>query len=100
MGFSCGLMTAHLANAQSQWTTTDAFQLAQGFSSLGLGMGINEFGNILAVGNGIADSSGTTVAITRQSRTLARPGQLSSLVPSTISARAHALSRLSPTRAK
>ena len=67
MGFSCGLMAAHLANAQSQWTTTDAFQLAQGFSSLGLGMGINEFGNILAVGNGIADSSGTTVAITRQS---------------------------------
>src|SRR5690242_16255998 len=67
------------ARAQSQWTTTDAFQLVQGFSSEGLGLGTNEFGNVITVGHGITDGSGTTVAITRESQDQGQtwPSQLS-----------------------
>src|SRR5262249_4076846 len=64
--FSFALTGAHFANAQSQWTKADDFQLVRGFSSVGSGLGINESGNVIAVGYGITDGSGTTVAITRE----------------------------------
>jgi len=78
LSFGAGLMASHFANAQSQWTTADGFQLVPGFSSDGLGVGTNEFGNIIAVGYGTT-GSGTTVAVTRQSPDLGQtwPSQLS-----------------------
>jgi hypothetical protein len=55
------------ANAQSQWTTTDDFQLVPSLSALGAGLATNATGDIIAVGSGVADASGTDVAITRHS---------------------------------
>ena len=66
------------ASAQSQWTNSDAFQLAQGFSSEGVGLGTNELGNIIAAGSG-SDASGN-YAVTRQSSDLGQTWQPASTV--------------------
>ncbi len=65
-------MASHVA--QAQWTTVDAFQLASGFSSVGLGLGTDALGDIISVGQG-TDATGTTVAVTCQSTNLGQTWQ-------------------------
>src|SRR5215831_16535520 len=62
-----GISMAHaFASAQSQWTTTDMFQMVTGLSSGGEGLATNQMGEILAGGTTL-DSSGTFVGAVRKS---------------------------------